>query len=208
MNASSRFSAVSAVDASWMAIFFPFKSSGLFTGLSFSTAYTWMLSMYGLVNASFFCRSGVMVKPFQMQSMRPEFSSVSLEAQSIGLNSMGTPISLETALAISISKPTILPLSSRNPIGANVSSIPATIFAGLPPAALDAASFLSPPPQPASIPAAPSAKAPAIIIFFQFIFMVKSPLFPVSSFLYLSKGFLMSLSYKMQILLSSKELNR
>ena len=77
-----------------------------------------------------FSRSGLMVKQFQMASMRLPFSSASLALQSIGLKVTSMPARLQASLARSMSKPTISFFSLRKPMGAKLSSRPITIFFG------------------------------------------------------------------------------
>ena len=64
-----------------------------------------------MVRASW--RAGVMVMPFQIQSMRLPSSSMTLESQLISTNSGSTPNFSHTAVANSVSKPTNCPSSSR-----------------------------------------------------------------------------------------------
>ena len=106
----------------------------------------------------------VMVKPFQSMSTCLLFKAASLLSQSIGLNSTGMPMRLPASVAKSMSKPTMLPLSSRKPIGGKLSSRPMTILSG----SLSAA--FSSPPQPASIVAAAAVSIPIAANFFTSIF--------------------------------------
>ena len=56
-----------------------------------------------------------MVKPFQMQVMAPEFSSVSLASQSMASYLTSQLLRLQTSAARSRSKPVKLPLSPTKP---------------------------------------------------------------------------------------------
>ena len=99
---------------------------------------------YGLEKAICLARSSVIVNPFQSMSTCLLFKAASLLSQSIGLNSTGIPMRLPASVARSMSKPTILPLSSRKPIGGKLSSRPMTILSG------SLSAVFSSPPQPAS----------------------------------------------------------
>src|SRR5690554_65901 len=82
--------------------------------------------MYGLVKRMTSLRSGVIVSPFQIQSIFFVLSSCSLALQLIGCNLKLIPRREQTSLATSISKPTISPCSSLYPIGGKLSSSPKT----------------------------------------------------------------------------------
>ena len=65
-----------------------------------------------------------MVNPFQIQSIEPEFSSISLESQLIGFFTSSHPRLSHTSCARSRSKPTYSPLSSLYPKGGYCASNP------------------------------------------------------------------------------------
>ena len=65
-----------------------------------------------------------MVNPFQIQSMVPEFSSISLESQLIGFLTSSQPRLSHTSWARSRSNPTYSPLSSLYPNGGYSASNP------------------------------------------------------------------------------------
>ena len=67
--------------------------------------------MYGSVISSVSSSSGVMVMPFQMQSMCLLSSSITLASQLISTNSGSTPSFPQTARANSVSKPVNSPSS-------------------------------------------------------------------------------------------------
>ena len=64
------------------------------------------------------------MNPFQIQSIAPVDSSISLESQSIGCFTNSQPCLSQTSAAKSRSKPTYSPLSSRYPYGGNSASNP------------------------------------------------------------------------------------
>ena len=74
------------------------------------------------------------------------------------------PARLAASLAISISRPTISPLSSLKPIGGKLSSKPITIFLGN-----SVLAVLVSLPQPVTNTIIDTAARPTAIIFFQFI---------------------------------------
>ena len=74
----------------------------------------------------------MIVNPFQIQSMLPDSSSISLESQATGCALYSRPRRLATSFARSRSKPVYSPLSPTNPIGGKSWSKP-TI--SVPPAA-------------------------------------------------------------------------
>ena len=127
--------------------------------------------IYVLENKIFFSRSGETVKPFHKASIFLDFNSASLLDQSIALNSTSMPARLAASLAISISRPTISPLSSLKPIGGKLSSKPITIFLGN-----SLLAVLVSLPQPVTNTIIDTAARPMAIIFFQFITILHSVL--------------------------------
>ena len=93
---------------------------------SLRTTSTCSLARYGMEKSICSWRSGVMVRPDQMQSMLPPLSSSSLESQSIGWSTSSTPRRAVTSFARSMSKPTCVPSSPTKPIGGYASSKPMT----------------------------------------------------------------------------------
>ena len=84
------------------------------------------LARYGMEKVICSMRSGVIVRPDQMQSMFLPESSSSLESHEIGWRTSSTPRRSVTSLARSMSKPTYSPFSSTKPIGGYSSSKPIT----------------------------------------------------------------------------------
>ena len=113
LNSGTLFKASLALEPACKPSVFPAKSARL-AYLEFArTTKTCRLSIYGSLKRRALWRSGVIVRPFQMQSMLPVLSSCSLASQLMGWSFRVMPRREQTSLATSMSKPTIWPFSSR-----------------------------------------------------------------------------------------------
>ena len=110
-SASSPVNAASADESDCTTTTFPAKSDNELMLESDFTITTCELSIYALDHV--YSRSlPLSVKPFHIQSIEPELSSISLESQSIGCLTRFQPFLSHTSCARSRSKPTYSPLSS------------------------------------------------------------------------------------------------
>ena len=107
------------------------------------------------------------VKPFQIQSIIPELSSISLLSHSIGCFTSVQPFLEHTSAARSRSNPTYSPLSSLYPYGGNSASKPTVNVSPLFFATLLSFFLL---PQPLITPAITATRAAAIMSFFKIAF--------------------------------------
>jgi len=102
-NSAAASTASCALEPLCSAIVFPAMSFKDAMPLSFRTTSTCAFFKYGFVNVSACSRSFVIVKPFQMQSILPVFSSISFAPQSMGCALNSTPSRFATSFAKSIS---------------------------------------------------------------------------------------------------------